>query len=176
MKKKMILAMLTMSMILSAGMSVCAEEADQTGENTLGTEFSYEIKNDPTYTITIPSSVAISENGTKVEIEAKNVANLDGKKVSVTIAGTDYFQNQMVLSGKSEDGKNSVMRYQIITEDGTVIETTGTKNQANGKELASFTENGVVDYTVKPVVLPSTLKSVNHTGSMTYGISLVDAE
>lgn len=61
-------------------------------ENTTSasTEFSYVQKNEPTYTVTIPSALALSKDGTALNIEAKDVAGLDGKKVSVTIVGTDY--------------------------------------------------------------------------------------
>ena len=42
------------------------------------------------FTVTIPSALALSKDGTALNIEAKDVADLDGKKVSVTIVGTDY--------------------------------------------------------------------------------------
>ena len=61
------------------------------------TEFSYVQKNEPTYTVSIPSALALSKEGTALNIEAKDVADLDGKKVTVTIAGTDYYRNQLVL-------------------------------------------------------------------------------
>ena len=84
----------------------------------------------------------------------------------------------ILLFAKSEDGKNASIRYQFITEDGTVIETTGKKNEVVGIELASFTENGSVSLTVIPVLAASsaTIKGVTYTGSMTYGIGLVDIE
>ena len=173
--RESVTALLATSLLLGASINVIAAETNQNGDTTLGTEFSYEMKNDPTYTVTIPSSVAIDKDGSQVEITASNVANLDSQKVSVTIAGTNYYRNQMVLEGKDENGRNSVMRYQIITEDGETIETTG-NDTATGKELASFTENGTAEYTVKPIVLPSTKTNVSYTGSMTYGIALVDAE
>ena len=34
-------------------------------------------------------------------IEAKDVAYLDGKKVSVTVAGTNYYRNQLVLQART---------------------------------------------------------------------------
>ena len=105
-------------------------------------------------------------------IKASNVNYLDGQKVSVSIAGTDYFRNQMVLTNKET---NTVMRYQIVKEDGTVIETTGTKDQANGVEVAAFTEDGEVNNKVLPVKLPSS-KVGTYTGSITFDIGLVDAE
>ena len=54
---------------------------------TTSTEFSYVKKNEPTYTVSIPSALALSEDGADLNIEATDVADLDGKTVSVTIAG-----------------------------------------------------------------------------------------
>ena len=64
------------------------------------------------------------------------------------------------------------------TADNSVIETTG-EDTATGKEIASFTDNGTVTYTVKPVLgtLNQNLEpGVNYTGTMTFGIELVEAE
>ena len=78
------------------------------------------------------------------------------------------------MTGKTEDGMNVSMRYQFVLADGSVIETTGGKDQANGVELASFTEDGTGSYTVKPVLAFNVEKGVTYTGSLTYGIELVD--
>lgn len=173
--RESVTALLATSLLLGASINVIAAETNQNGDTTLGTEFSFEMKNDPTYTVTIPSSVAISKDGSQVEITASNVANLDNQKLSVTIAGTNYYRNQMVLEGRDENDRLTSMRYQIITEDGEIIETKG-NDTATGKQIASFTENGTVEYTVKPVIIGTTKANVAYTGSMTYGIALVDAE
>lgn len=77
------------------------------------TEFSFTLRNDPTYTVTIPAQVTIEKDGTDVEVVAEDVENLaENEKISVTIAGTDYFRNQMVLTDKDT---RAVMRYQIVT-------------------------------------------------------------
>lgn len=114
-----------------------------------------------------------------MDITASDVAYLDGKKVSVTIAGTDYFRNQFVLSAKtSKPTYTDTIRYQLIAADNSVIETTG-EDTATGKEIASFTDNGTVTYTVKPVLgtLNQNLEpGVSYTGTMTFGIELVEAE
>ena len=87
------------------------------------TEFSFTLRNDPTYTVTIPAQVTIEKDGTDVEVVAEDVENLaENEKISVTIAGTDYFRNQMVLTDKDT---RAVMRYQIVTPDGRTLETTG---------------------------------------------------
>lgn len=146
-------------------------------DTTASTEFSYTKANDPTYTVSIPSALTLTDEGTPLTITASDVAYLNGKKISVTIAGTDYFRNQLVLSGKtSKPSYTSVIRYQLIGADDSVIETTGT-DTATGKELASFTDNGTVTYTAKPVIGTQGQNlepGVNYTGTMTFGIALTE--
>lgn len=175
--KKTVCCVVAVCAVLGASaVPAMAASVDETGGTSLDTTFTFEYKNDPTYTVTIPSAVTLTKDGTPVEITAENVANLDGKRISVTIAGTDKYRNQMILEGKSETGRAASLRYQFIMSDGTVIETTGGKDQVNGVELASFTEDGTETFTVKPVLAASsaTIKGVTYTGSMTYGIALAD--
>lgn len=175
--KKVLAGLLAMAVITSVGaVNVSAASVDQTSSEALSTAFTFEYKNDPTYTVTIPSAITLTKEGTTMNIVAEDVAYLDNQKVSVTIAGTDKYRNQMLLEGKSAEGKNASIRYQIVKADGTVIETTGGKDQVNGVELAAFTEDGTASLTVRPVLAASsaTIKGVTYTGSMTYGISLVD--
>lgn len=174
MKKVTALALTALTVLSMGSLDVSAASADQDSTEALNTEFTFEYKNDPTYTVTIPSSVVMTKEGTQMDIVA-DVENLDNQKVSVTIAGTDKYRNQMLMEGKTEDGKNASIRYQFVLADGTVIETTGGKNQVNGVELAAFTEDGTVSMTVKPVISGSSSikKGVTYTGSMTYGIELV---
>ena len=128
--------------------------------------------------MTIPSAVTLTKDGAPMEIQAENVANLDNQRISVTIAGTDKFRNQMLLEGKSDEGRNASIRYQFVLSDGSIVETTGGKDQVNGGELASFTQDGTETLTVRPVFSYSSseLKGVTYTGSITYGIALVDQE
>ena len=136
---KMVALTLAVSTAISMGaINASAESVDQTSTEGLTTEFSFEYKNDPTYTVTIPSSVVMTKDGVQLDIVAEDVENLDNQKVSVTIVGTDKYRNQMLIEGKTADGKNASMRYQLIKADGTVIETTGGKDQVNGVELAAL--------------------------------------
>lgn len=100
--KKFISIAAALAMLAATAVSVSAAEITPTSEENASTSFSYEYKYDPSYTVTIPSEVTLTTEGTPVEIKAENVANLGGKKVSVTIAGTRYFRNQMVLTGEVE--------------------------------------------------------------------------
>ncbi len=173
MKKLSVIAAAAMLSVSAFTLSAYAEE----NTTSASTEFSYVQKNDPTYTVTIPSALALSKEGTALNIEASDVADLDGKKVSVTISGTNYFRNQLVLQAKtSKPSYAGTIRYQLISEDGTTIETTGT-DTATGTELASFTDNGTVTYTVKPVIdsrLVNVEPGLSYTGTMTFGIGLTE--
>ena len=169
--KKIVCTAAVMGMALTSAMPAFAADSTQ------ATTFSYTKKNDPTYTVTIPSTLSLSEDGTKMDITASDVAYLDGKKVSVTIAGTDKYRNQMYVSVKkvSKTTYSKELRYQFVAEDSSVIETTGT-DTVSGTELASFTDNGTVSYTVKPVLEKKNPEpGLEYTGTMTFGISLVDS-
>lgn len=165
---------LTLSLCIGAAvLPVSANSVNQDSEAGLSTAITFEYKNDPTYTVVIPESITLTKNGADMTISAEDVANLDNQKISVTIAGTDKFRDQMLIEGKTESGKNALMRYQFVAADGTVYETTG--GDINGTELAAFTENGTVTYTVKPVLSgSSSIKTdVVYSGTIEYGIELV---
>ena len=90
----------------------------------------------------------------------------------MTIAGTSAYRNQMVLEG--DTSPNTSIRYQIISEAGETIETTGDKDQANGREVVAFTGNETKQYTIKPVIAGRFEYGVAYTGSITFGIQLAD--
>ena len=100
--------------------------ADDT-TTTQSTQLSYVAQaNEPSYTVTVPESLALTNDGTALDITASDVADLNGKKVSVTLSGTNYFRNQMVLSAKtSKTSYTSTIRYQLISSEGDILETTG---------------------------------------------------
>ena len=171
--KKMVAVLLTFA--ISIPMATTAFAAPEEREAP-STAITFEYKNDPTYTVTIPETLTMEEQGTAFDIIAEDVANLDNQKISVTIAGTDQFRNQMTLQGKTETGSNATLRYTFTKEDGTVIETTGQKDEVVGVEVASFTHDGTATLTATPILTGSSSikKGVTYTGSITYGIELVD--
>lgn len=204
-RSKKVLALATaIAVVSSLGVTnVFAASANQKSTESISTEFTFEYKNDPTYTVTIPDTLVLSKDGAQMDIVAEDVANLDNQKISVTVEATDADFAQMYLSGKADNGQKKTVRYQIIKPDGTNIETKLSKyyiTDAEGNEtqikidtktlnvygksgvilgdveLASFTENGSATLTVKPILVSSTAKGVTYSGSMTYGIQLVDAE
>ena len=160
-----------LAVAICVGTTATAFATEETVQDSASTEFQFTLRNDPSYTITIPAHVTMEQEGTDVEVLAEDVQDLgEDQKISVTIAGTDYYRNQMVLEDPETRG---TMRYQIVTPDGRTLETTGEKDQMNGQEIVSFTGDGKETYTVKPVIAFN-VKPGNYTGTLTYGISVVD--
>lgn len=177
--RNLLVTFATFTLLVCTAVPSTVFAADQTMEQTTeaSTEFSYMKQNTPTYTISIPSTLSLADEGSPLTITASDISYLGDKRISVTIAGTDYYRNQLVLTGKtSKPSYSSVLRYQLIAPDGTVIETTG-KDTATGTELASFTEAGSVTYTAKPVSQGAGINlepGIPYKGTMTFGISLVE--
>ena len=169
MRKGIPAAALTVLMCMAMPLTAFASE----GTLSQSQEISAVLTADPSYTVTIPASVAMGNEGTVVDVTAENVENLpESKKISVTIAGTDAYRNQMVLEG--DTSPSTSIRYQIISESGETIETTGGKDQANGKEVVAFTGSETKQYTVRPVIEGRFEYGVAYTGSITFGIQLTD--
>ena len=170
-------SIITLAIAATLSASVFTLPALAADNTQASTQFTYTKQNDPTYTVSIPSSLSLTDEGTPLTITASDVAYLNGKKVSVTIAGTNYYRNQLVLSAKtSKPSYTDTIRYQLIGPSNNVIETTG-QDTATGTELASFTDNGTVTYTAKPVIGikgQNLEPGVNYTGTMTFGIGLVE--
>jgi|GEM_PF-479656 len=180
--KKTTACLLALTLCFCTAMSTTAFAADfdQDNTETPSTDITFDYKdqpntpNEPSFIIVIPDTIDLTEEGTVLRIEAENVQDLGDQRISVTIAGSDKYRNQMVLEGKAATAPvNQSLRYQLIAADGTIIETTGGKDQVNGVELASFTEDGEIVYTMKPVITASSKKDVVYTGSIFYNIELV---
>lgn len=168
MKRRRFLAVL--AAVCCLAMPVTAMAAEDT---TSQQEISVTLTAEPEYTVTIPSSVTMGNDGTKVNVTAENVKNLpEGKKISVSIAGTSGYKNQMVL-GAQTSPKTSI-RYQIISETGELIETNASTGAVGvGKEVVSFTEAGTKQYEIRPVIAGRYEYNVPYTGSITFGIQLL---
>ena len=175
MKKKVLAVFLAAVSCMAMSVTAMAAESTQ--------KISAVLTADPTYTVTIPATVNMGNDGTTVDVTASEVENLsEGQRISVTIAGTNYFRNQLVLEADRDfvDVNHArTLRYQIISEDGEVIETTG-QDTATGSEVVSFTGNDTKQYQIKPVIVDANrdrlVAGVPYTGSITFGIELADAE
>ena len=167
--KKIGSIIIMLALMLSLSSVAFAEPEDSSTE--MGSEFTFTYtKADPSYTITIPSEVVLDPNGTEVSIEAKDVLNLDGKSIFVTIAGTNSYRDQFILESDTRPAYS--MRYSITTANGEVLETIGIQNPHIGKQLASFDKDGIVSYLVTPIITQYTQYDVAYTGTITYGISV----
>ncbi|MEG0230242.1 MAG: hypothetical protein RR640_06525, partial [Oscillospiraceae bacterium] len=157
-------------------LSLCLTAFSATALTTLASEneveLNYEYANEPSYSITVPQTLNMTKSGTDFTFAINDVANLGSKTIDVSIAGTDYFRNQMIIVGENT---RAAMRYQIITSDGQVIETKGGKDEVNGKVVASFKENGISTCKFVPVVDIST-KPDNYSGSITFNVDVADAK
>ena len=174
--KKVFASLLAGAVCLSlAALPVSAGSATEAGDIELGTNFTFEYKNDPTYTVTIPDALTIEKEGSVMSIEASDVENLGDQKISVTIAGTSGYNDQMVL--EADTSPRTSIRYQIISESGELIETNASTGAVGvGKEVVSFTENGTKQYQIKPVIAGRYEYDVEYTGCIMFGIEVTDAE
>lgn len=171
MKKKVLAVFLAAVSCMAMSVTAMAAESTQ--------KISAVLTADPTYTVTIPATVNMGNDGTTVDVTASEVENLaEGQRISVTIAGTNYFRNQLVLEADRDfvDVNHArTLRYQIISEDGEVIETTG-QDTATGSEVVSFTGNETKQYQIKPVIAGRYEYDVEYTGCIMFGIEVTDAE
>lgn len=170
MKKKALAVFMAALAVMAVPVGTMAAETESSAEQAL----TVTLTKDPEYTVTIPASVTMGNEGTTVDVLAEDVKNLpEGKKISVTIAGTDYYRDQMVV--EAETSPRTSLRYQIISEDGELIETNASTGAVGvGKEVVSFTENGTKQYQIKPVIAGRYEYGVAYTGSITFGISVED--
>ena len=166
MKKRLFAAVLSAAICLTAPMAVMAEESTQNLTVNLTAE--------PSYTVTIPGTVTMGNDGTTVDVTAEDVKNLpEENKISVTIAGTDKYRDQMVV--EADTSPRTSLRYQIISETGETIETNAATGAVGvGKEVVSFVENGTKQYQIKPVINGRYEYGVDYTGSIIFGIEVVE--
>ena len=170
MKKK------TLALLLAAAACAAVPGTAFAAETSQEQQISVTLTAEPEYTVTIPASVSMGNDGTYVDVTADDIANLpEGKKISVTIAGTDKYNDQMLV--EAETSPRTSLRYQIISDDGELIETNASTGAVGvGKEVVSFTENGTKQYQIKPVIAGRYEYGVAYTGSITFGIEVTDAE
>lgn len=178
---KKVLASFTMAAAAGALMAapVCAADAPQTNLTM------YEAP-DPTYTITIPETVAVSTTDTTlVPITASDVSNLpDGKKISVTYESGNGVYGRLYLEGTDPDDGTSYLMTMMIAGTAGDFRMGALEKQIKGMELASFTDNGTENFKLYPAALDypdgtgnlQIHKGVPYTGYMTYGIAVAGAQ
>lgn len=149
------------------------------------TDLSLYVANDPVYTVTVPETVQLSATeNTQVPITASEVKNIpEGQKISVTLDRGNGNFGRLYLTGTNEEtGKDYNMTLYIKGTDGE-FKMGALENQIKGMELASFTDNGTMNYELRPAALnyPDSTndnlkiqKGVHYSGYITYGIGLTD--
>ena len=147
------------------------------------------VPNDPVYTITVPETISLdAKEHTQVPITASDVKYIpEVKKVSVTLAkGSGNFGRLYMQGTNEETGKKYLMTLEIKGTDGE-FKSGALEKQIKGMELASFTEDGTVNYEMYPCSQDypqyegkdsnlAIQKGVHYTAWADYGIALVDAE
>ena len=151
------------------------------------TDLTLYVENDPEDTITVPETVELSAvENTQVPITASDVKYIpEGEKISVTLEKGSGVYGRLYLEGTNEEtGKDYLLTLNIKGTDGE-FKMGALENQIKGMELASFTEDGTMNYELRPVNLDypdstnanlQVQKGVHYTASITYGIKLVDIQ
>ena len=179
---------------LAAGTAVLAAAAVMTAmpvfaENTTSakTDLTLYVPNDPVYTITVPETVELSATeNTQVPVTASDVKYIpEGKKISVTFEKGNGTFGRLYLTGVNEEtGKDYTLTLYIKGTEGE-FKMGALENQIKGMELAAFTDNGTMNYELRPANLEfpdstsdnlKVQKGVHYSASVTYGIELTDIE
>ncbi|MDD7390951.1 MAG: hypothetical protein PUG60_15130 [Lachnospiraceae bacterium] len=177
--KKLTAGLLTLAACASMSMAAFAEEGT--------TSLNLFVPNDPTYTITIPASVDLSATEpTDIPVTASDVNYIpDGKKISVTfVKGTGTY-GRLYMTADNPNGGKQLLHTLYIKGTEDEWKSGALEKQIKGMELASFTEDGVENFQIKPaaLVFPDStndnlriIKGAKYTETMTYGIGLTDIQ
>lgn len=181
---KRIMALTITAGVLGTAFGTPVHAAEMTSATSKITMFQ---PNDPVYTVTVPETIVLdTAKKTEVPITASDVAYIpEGKKITVTFAKGSGTYGRLYLQevNKPEDEirKEYLMTLNIAGTDG-VFKSGALEKQIIGMELASFTEDGTMNFQMYPCALDypggtgnlAIQKGVQYEGSMTYGIALVD--
>ena len=140
--------------VMIAACSVTAFAADTT-------TVTYEVQ--PTYTVSIPASVTLSDADVTADVTASDVILESGKKIKVELTSASN-----TASGSTFNAKNG---------DSTVTYTiTGDKAIAVGDTVATFTANGSKTLTFSAANKSATTVAGNHTETLTFTVSIAAPE
>ena len=101
-----------MAMSLTPALAASVDQGN--AADGLGTEFTFELKNDPTYTVTIPSAVTLTKEGTQVDIVAENVATLDIRKAFLPLSERINNGNRRVLEERTRTGSILLLAFKFV--------------------------------------------------------------
>jgi len=181
--KKFLTLILALALVLSLSVPVFA--ANETSART-DLSFIY-ADNEPSYIVTIPASLELSMGENFLPITVTDAENLNGKKITVTIEGTNepngiggfatvlHVPYEILLSGYTNE-----VRYNIFNAEGNLIGEGGPHIFAvHDRTLAEFDGNGEksikisnIESVWSPPSFPI-MPNVPYTGYIVFGIKVV---
>ncbi len=192
MNKKIVTTLLTLTLAASAlipSTAFAAEPGIQPGtvlwnmdkdrtEESFSLDLTYNYVAQPTYSVTVPQSLYMQEEGTDVWVEVSNAKNLKENNKYVSVKVRDTWRSNFPKNYRDEAHMYNLyygyefMKYDVQPklDDGTY----GDALTGFGQELLAFTESGIKYYRVKPV--PSTENDTSHPfwGNINFTISTED--
>lgn len=186
-KERNVMKKLALGATIFATALFCAMPAFAANTTSARTDLTLFVPNNPVYTVTVPETVALSATeNTQVPVTASDVKYIpEGKKISVTLEKGNGTFGRLYLEGTNEEtGKEYKMTLYIKGTEGE-FKMGALENQIKGMELASFTEDGTMNYELRPAALnyPDSTsdnlviqKGVQYSGYLTYGIELTDIQ
>ncbi len=165
--KKFMAAILVLTMVSAAApMSVFAgtvTEGDESPKTDGDFKVSYTYTPEPTYTVTIPPGVTLSDDGaTTARISAEGVENLDGKMINVELTSGTYTNEGSTFHAKNGD---SVVTYTISRVNDPV---------SVGDIVAEFESNGSQTLTFSKPDKSNATVAGEHKENLTFTVSLSD--
>ena len=148
--KKLLAIILAAAMIAACSVTAFAET----------TNVSYNV--DPSYTVSIPAAIPLSDSAVEADIEASDVILEDGKQIKVELTSASNTASGSTFSAKNGD---SAVTYTI----------TGDKAIAVGDTVATFTANGSKTLTFSAADKSAATVAGAHTETLTFGISVENA-
>ena len=148
--KKLLTLALVGAMLTATGITAFAET----------TNVSYDVQ--PTYTVSIPAAVTLSDADVTADITASNVILEDGKQIKVDLTAASNTASGSTFNAKNGD---SAVTYTI----------TGDKAIAVGDTVATFTANGSKNLTFSAANKSAATVAGAHTETLTFSIAVEDA-
>lgn len=132
----------------------------------------------PSYTVTVPQSLQMQEDGTDVWVQVSNMKNVEANGKYVSVKVRDTYANKFPSAYKDADhmymlysGYNFMkFTVQAKNEDGTYDEALTAFDQ----ELLAFTEDGTQYYRVTPDDDSATAESATWFGAINFTVGLED--
>ena len=154
--KKLFALLLAITMMATLSVTAFAAEYDTEGDKGMNVTYSV----NPGYTVTIPPTVTIGENGTTAEVSAADVVVEKGKYVSVTLAADNNFT---VTSGEGATLTYTVTKgEETVAAGGEILAV----NPADGKTGSANITFDIDESAIK--------YAGTYTGSATFTIAVKD--